>query len=127
MSLDTHIETQYLLSKAISTYTENNTVQTELEFSAGELSQKIFGAKNILFLGFGFHEQNLKYFTWRGYAEDKQNQQPQNICGTSYGVGKSSLSAALNTISQNFGVALSPENFPNTKIDEFFQNHTTFN
>jgi hypothetical protein len=83
-------------SKAIRTFTEQEIEKDVLRSIRDEVSS----AERIVFLGFGYHAQNIKLLTPR------QNTSPKHIIGTARGLANSAKLSVQERLRSDFASAL---------------------
>lgn len=81
------------VSNQIKTFNETVDEKAEIE----HVAQKIREAKVIVFLGFAFHEQNLKLL------DPKMNSDPKRVYATTYGISDSNRTVIMSAIGDLLG------------------------
>lgn len=121
------------LSKCILTYTEimdEKILKESIEKSSGislkEINRKIIHADNVYFLGFGFHDQNLRFFN-TDYAEldtlpwkKEPKEKAPKISGTMFNIGDSRREEIKVALKTKLKIAVNLSDFPQIQISEFF-------
>lgn len=115
-----HLDNVINLTKCIRTYTEAGREHGNLQF-------KIAEAQKLIFLGFGYHKQNLRWFDPKVFQIKKDIV----IAGTGYKMGKTQLDKARKNIKDTFRIGsthmritINPffiEDYYNFKIQEYLE------